>query len=101
MDDVMDTTSYGKAARRKFGSVAEGFHVYSAEWIGKTPEEWSRMRVTGAQFKGKRRVPGTAMTTIVTREEMALEDGKGTAGLRADCENTAAGASEERTSVSG
>jgi hypothetical protein len=71
MDDLMDTTSYGKAARQKFGAVPDGFHVYAAEWLGETPAEWKSMRVTGAQFKGKRRVPGTTMTTIVTREEMA------------------------------
>ena len=71
MDDVMDTTSYGKAARRKFGTVPDGFHVFSAEWLGDKPEDWKTMRVKGAQFKGKRRVPGTTMTTIVTREEMA------------------------------
>ena len=72
MDDLMDTMNYGKAALRKFGVVPEGFHIYSAEWLGgTTPAEWTRMLVTGAGFKGKRRVSGTMMTTIVTLEEMA------------------------------
>ncbi len=71
MNDLMDATGYGIAARRKFGAVPEGFHVFSAEWLGDKPADWKTMRVKGAQFKGKRRVPGTTMTTIVTREEMA------------------------------
>lgn len=70
MDDLMDTTSYGKAARKKFGAVPEDFHVFRAEWLGDKPEDWKSMRVTGAQFRGKRRVPGTTMTTIVTCTEM-------------------------------
>lgn len=71
MDDLMDTTSYGRAALRKFGAVPEGFHVFSAEWLGDKPKDWRTMRVTGAQFKSNRPIPGTTMTTIVTREEMA------------------------------
>ena len=70
MIDAMDTTSYGKAALRKFGAVPGGFHVFSAAWIGDKPEDWKQMRVIGAQFQSKRRVPGTTMTTIVTREEI-------------------------------
>ena len=71
MDDLMDTMNYGKAALRKFGAVPEGFHLYSAEWLGgPTPAKWTRMRVTGAVFKGRRRVPKTTMTTIVTLEEI-------------------------------
>lgn len=67
----MDTTTYGKAAFRKFGSVPDGFHIFRAEWLGKRPEDWKSMRVTGAQFVGKRRIPGTTMSTIVTQDEMA------------------------------
>ena len=71
MDDIMDTTRYGKAALKKFGAVPEGFHIFRAEWLGDKPENWKAMRVTGAQFKGRRRVPATTMSTIVTQEEMA------------------------------
>ncbi len=39
-------------------------------YTGDKPEEWDRMRVTGAVFKGARRMPGTTMATIVTRDEM-------------------------------
>jgi hypothetical protein len=70
MDELMDKTSYGKAAMRKFGAVPDGFHVYAAKWLGKRPEDWKTMQVTGAQFNGKRRITGTTMTTIVTVEEM-------------------------------
>jgi hypothetical protein len=71
MLEVMDNTSYGKAARVKFGAVPEDFHIFEASWVGKRVEDWKSMRVKGAQFKGNRRVPGTTMVTIVTRDEMA------------------------------
>jgi len=74
MDDVMSRTSYGKAALKKFGAVPEGFEIFAAGWIGKTPKDCNAMRVTGAQFKGRKRVPNTTMTTIVTAEEMDAED---------------------------
>lgn len=73
MEDVMSKTSYGKAALKKFGAVPEGFEIFSAGWIGKKPEDWKTMRVSGAQFKGRRRIPHTTMTTIVTLEEMQAE----------------------------
>ena len=66
----MSKTSYGQAALRKFGTVPEGFEIFSAGWLGKKPKDWKAMRVTGAQFKGKKRIPNTTMTTIVTVEEM-------------------------------
>ena len=69
--ETMDDTRYGKAALQKFGAVPDGFHIYCAEWLGEMPAEWTRMRVTGAAFKGRRRIPGTTMTTIVTSEEIA------------------------------
>jgi hypothetical protein len=68
--NLMDTMTYGLAARRKLGAVPPDFHVFRAEWIGATPEDWKTMRVTGAQFCGRRRLPGTTMSVIVTREEM-------------------------------
>jgi hypothetical protein len=71
IDDIMDKTSYGQAALRKFGAVPDGFHIFEAGWIGARPEDWKSMRVTGAQFVGRRRVPHTTMSTIVTVDEMA------------------------------
>lgn len=71
MEDVMSKTSYGQAALQKFGQVPEGFQIFSAGWIGEKPEDWKTMRVSGAQFKGRRRIPHTTMTTIVTKDEMA------------------------------
>lgn len=70
MEDVMSKTSYGQAALKKFGTVPEGFEIFSAGWIGEKPKDWKTMRVSGAQFKGKKRIPHTTMTTIVTVEEM-------------------------------
>jgi hypothetical protein len=73
MEDVMSKTCYGKAALKKFGAVPEGFKIFSAGWLGKGPKDWVAMRVSGAQFKGRKRIPHTTMTTIVTVEEMQAE----------------------------
>ena len=70
MDDLMDNTSYGRAARLKFGAVPDCFHVFNAEWIGERPGDWTHMRVMGAEFEGSKRLPGTTMVTMVTRAEM-------------------------------
>jgi hypothetical protein len=78
MEDLMSTTSYGKAALKKFGAVPEGFEIFSAGWIGETPKDWKTMRVSGAQFKGRKRIPHTTMTTIVTTEEMRAEESPNT-----------------------
>jgi hypothetical protein len=75
-DDVMSKTAYGKAALKKFGAVPEGFEIFSAGWLGKEPKDWLTMRVKGAQFIGKRRVPNTTMSTIITREEIIACDKK-------------------------
>lgn len=73
MDDLMDKTSYGVVAMRKFGAVPDGFHIFCSEWLGDKPAEWDRMRVTGAVFVGSHRTPGTTMTTTVTLAEMDAE----------------------------
>ncbi len=74
--NLMDTMDYGKAARKKFGAVPANFHVFSAEWLGDKPENWKTMKVTGAQFDDKKRIPHTTMATIVSLEEMAAETSK-------------------------
>ncbi len=74
MTDSMSATIYGKAALKKFGAVPEGFEIFSAGWLGKKPKDWKTMRVTGAQFKGRKRIPHTTMQTIVTIEEMLAEE---------------------------
>ncbi len=71
---------YGKAALKKLAPLPENFRLYSAGWLGKKPEEWSVMEVTGAQFrvaksgpnKGKLSmiIPGTKRTVFVTSDEM-------------------------------
>lgn len=66
----MDKSAFGRAALKKFGQVPEGFSIFKAAWLGEKPADWKSMCVTGAQFKGKRRVPGTTMSTIVTRDEI-------------------------------
>jgi hypothetical protein len=74
MKDVMKNTSYGKAALKKFGAVPEGFEIFSAGWIEEKPEHWKTMRVSGAQFVGRKRIPRTTMTTIVTVEEKQADE---------------------------
>lgn len=78
--DLMDSTSYGKAAKNKLAPVHENFRIYSAEWLGDRPEEWEVMKVTGMEYraaksgpnKGKLVIPvkGTQRTAYVTMEEM-------------------------------
>lgn len=77
MDDVMTKTTFGQAALKKFGTVPEGFEIYAAGWVGDKPEDWKTMRVSGAQFKGSRRIPHTIMTTVVTVEEMKAAEQSG------------------------
>lgn len=75
-EDQFASTSFGKAALKKLGSVPENFRLYSAGWIGKRPEDWESMRVTGRVFRASKGgkldipVPGTIQSVIVTREEM-------------------------------
>lgn len=80
MTDIMADSSYAKIALQKLAPVVEGFRFYSAGWLGDKPEDWTVMKVTGAQFreakngrnKGERTVlvKGTERTTYVTVEEM-------------------------------
>jgi uncharacterized membrane-anchored protein len=72
----MSNTSYGRCALRKFGAVPEGFEIFYSEWLdAEKPGAWTRMRVKGAVFKGRRRVPRTTMETILTSEEI-IKEGK-------------------------
>lgn len=70
MLDLMDNTSFGVAALRKFGSVPDRFHVFEATFLEEPPAQLKRVRVSGAQFDGVRRIPHTTMSTIATREEI-------------------------------
>lgn len=78
--DVFSEQSYGKAALKKLAPLPENFRLYSAGWLGKKPEDWSVMEVTGAQFRVAKRgpnkgklsmiIPGTKRTVFVTSDEM-------------------------------
>lgn len=80
MSDIMNKTTYGRAALEKLSPVAENFIIYAAGWLGDKPGEWTVMEVTGAQFraaktgknKGKLVIPiqGTKRTAFVTKDEM-------------------------------
>jgi hypothetical protein len=79
-EDFMGRTGYGIAALRKMGSVPANFRIFAAGWIGKKPEDFKEMRVTGAEFRAATRgkyagrlcvrVPHTKRHVIVTREEI-------------------------------
>lgn len=75
-EDLLASTSFGKAALQKLGAVPENFRLYSAGWIGKRPEDWKVMRVSGRVFRASKDgkldipVPGTIQSVIVTRDEM-------------------------------
>lgn len=78
--DVFADQSYGKAALKKMAPVPANFRLYAAGWLGKKPEDFDVMEVTGAEFrvaksgpnKGKLSVlvPGTKRTVYVTKAEM-------------------------------
>jgi len=84
-DDIMGDTPFGRAALRKFGPVPKNFRIYAAGWIGKRPEDWKTMKVTGAEFRHAKRgeragelcipIPGTVRHTVVTKEEIAAASG--------------------------
>lgn len=75
-EDIFASTSFGKAALKKLGPVPENFRLYSAGWLGKKPEDWKKMRVTGRVFRASKNgkldipVPGTIRSVTVTRDEM-------------------------------
>jgi len=79
-DDLMGSTSFGRAALKKLGPVSENFRIFSAEWVGKTPDGWKFMRVSGAEFRAETKgqdvgslsvkVPLTTRTVVVTSEEI-------------------------------
>lgn len=84
-DDLFAETSFGKVALRKLAPVSENFRLYAAGWLGSKPEEFSIMKVTGAEFRiarsGKNAgkfsilVKGTIRNAFVTAEEMnAIEE---------------------------
>ncbi|WP_341744676.1 hypothetical protein [Azonexus hydrophilus] len=78
--DLFAEQPYGKIALAKMGAVPENFRLYQAGWLGNKPEEWTVMKVIGAEFraaksgpnKGKLTIPveGTTRTAFVTAEEI-------------------------------
>ena len=78
--DVFAEQPYGKLALQKMGAVPENFRLYYAGWLGKKPEDFTVMEVTGAQFRVAKRgpnkgklsikIPGTQRKVRVTRAEM-------------------------------
>jgi len=82
--DIFASCSYGQVALRKLAPVPENFRLISAGWIGKQPEDWKTMKVTGAEFRQPKTGPnkdkltimvkGTQRSAYVTKEEMAAQD---------------------------
>ena len=76
-EDLFAGTGFGRAALKKLGTVPENFRLYKAEWLGKRPEDWKDMRVSGRVFRPSKGgalsipVPNTIQTVIVTRQEIA------------------------------
>lgn len=80
-DDAFGGSAIERAMINKIGKVQDNFRVYSAGWIGRTPDDWKSMSITGALFepitRGPRKgrmlkpVVGTKQTVTVTREELA------------------------------
>ena len=82
--DFMAALSYGKAALKKLSPVGTHFRLYRAELLGERPDEWTVMKVTGADFrhaksgpnKGKLSVfvTGSQRSAYVTRAEIQACD---------------------------
>lgn len=78
--DLFAETTFGRAALKKLAPLPENFRLYCAEWLGKKPEDWKEMRVTGRVFRASKGgsldipVPGTIQSVIVTRDEMRAVD---------------------------
>ncbi len=81
MDDkVFESSAFGKAALKQLGAVADGFRLFSAEWLGHTVKDAKVMKVTGAEFRPAKTGPkrgkltvklaGTTRTAYVTRDEI-------------------------------
>ena len=78
--DIFAEQSYGKAALKKLVPTSPNFRLFQAGWLGKTPKDWTIMKVSGAEFRhaksGPRagqlsiRVPGTTQSCHVSRTEM-------------------------------
>lgn len=82
--DFFSAESYGKLALKKMAPVSENFRLYEAGWLGKRPEDWTVMKVTGAQFRAAKTGPNKGKLSIMikdtqrhvhlTREEMQAFD---------------------------
>jgi hypothetical protein len=82
--DIFADQPYGKAALKKLAPVGPDFRLFKAEWLGGKPEEWTVMRLMGADFRTAKTGPnkgkcsimirGTVRTVFITRDEMAKEE---------------------------
>ena len=80
IEDIFGKQSFGKAALKKLGPVPENFRLYSAGWLGKSPENWVEMRVTGCEMRHAKKgvnagklcipIPGTKRSVVVTKAEI-------------------------------
>lgn len=80
IEDIFGKQSFGKAALKKLGPVPENFRLYSAGWLGKKPEDWVEMRVTGCELRHAKKgvnagklcipIPGTKRSVLVTKAEI-------------------------------
>ena len=80
IEDIFGKQSLGKAALKKLGPLPENFRLYSAGWLGKKPEDWVEMRVTGCELRHAKKgvnagklcipIPGTKRSVVVTKAEI-------------------------------
>ena len=82
--DFFAKHSYGKLALQRMAPISENFRLYEAGWLGKKPEDWNVMKVTGAVFRKAKTGPHKGKLSIMikdtqrnvhlTREEMQAFD---------------------------
>mgnify|MGYP007103403909 CR=1 FL=1 len=63
--DVFAQQSYGKIALQKMAPVPDNFRLYSAGWLGDKPEDWSVMKVSGAQFRTAKSGPNKGKLSMI------------------------------------
>ena len=86
--DIFADLAFGKAALQKLAPVPENFRLFYAGWVGKRPQDFKEMDVSGAEFrvaktgpnKGKLAimVPGTKRTVRLTKTEIRAAEPRAT-----------------------
>lgn len=65
--DLFAQQSFGKAALKKLGPVADNFRLFSAGWLTDTTENSDVMQVKGAEFRAAKTGPNKGELSIMIK----------------------------------